>query len=156
MKNAFKAAALTCVIILVLSASSSTAQEWSDEQRAVWTHVETYWDLATQKDYEGYKDYFHSDYVGWGHSAALPGNKASSEKWLKYYLENYTWEIYEIKLAALAIFDDVAIVHYFYTGVYADAEGEKTEAKGRWTDILKKQGDKWVIIGDHGGSTVDD
>lgn len=23
---------------------------------------------------------------------------------------------------------------------------------GRWTDILLKQGNKWVITGDHGGS----
>jgi hypothetical protein len=25
--------------------------------------------------------------------------------------------------------------------------------QGRWTDILMKQGDKWVMIGDHGGRT---
>ena len=156
MKHLFKSAVLTFVIILILLASSTTAQEWSEEQRKVWSNVETYWDLAIQKDYEGFMGYVHSDYMGWANSDALPQNKASFEKWTKYGLANYTWEIYDLKLAALAIFDDVAIVHYVYTGVYVDAKGEKTEASGRWTDILKEQGDKWVIIGDHGGSTVDD
>ncbi len=28
--------------------------------------------------------------------------------------------------------------------------------QGRWTDLLKKQGDKWVMIGDHGGPDDDD
>lgn len=156
MKNVFKPVALIFMIILVLSASSITAQEWSDEQKAVWNHVEIYWDLILQKDSEGFKAYIHPDYSGWGNSEPLPGNKATLDKWLEYNLANNTWEIYELNLAALAIFDDVAIVHYYYTGVIADAEGKKREAKGRWTDILKKQGDKWVIIGDHGGSIDDD
>ena len=34
-------------------------------------------------------------------------------------------------------------------------EKEKVE-QGRWTDILIKQDDKWIMIGDHGGATSED
>ncbi len=154
MSNVSKLVALVSVIILVLSASSSTAQEWSDEQKAVWNHVEAYWELGIQEDLEGVMNYIHPDYSGWDNSRALPGNKASFEKWIKYYFENFTWIVFEINLTAMTISDDIAIVHYYYSGIIADADGKKNQAKGRWTDILKKQGDKWLLIGDHGGATA--
>ena len=53
------------------------------------------------------------------------------------------------------VIDNVAIAHYFYTGVYTDSKDEKTNTQGRWTDVLMKDGDKWVIIADHGGPTKD-
>ncbi|MEK9137617.1 MAG: nuclear transport factor 2 family protein, partial [Bacteroidota bacterium] len=55
--------------------------------------------------------------------------------------------------AAISIQGNVAIVHYFWTAVEKDADGKTDEHGGRWTDILMKQGDKWLIIGDHGGRT---
>ncbi len=155
MKNAFKPIALIFVIILLLSACSVIAQEWSNEQKAVWNNIETYYELWIQRDFDGFMEYVHPDYIGWSYSDALPGNKEFLEKWGQYNLKNYSWEIYELKLAALVIIDDVAVAHYYFTGVYLDSEDKKKDTKGRWTDILKKQGDKWVIIGDHGGS-IDD
>ena len=32
-----------------------------------------------------------------------------------------------------------------------NSEGKPTTEKGRWTDILMKKGDKWMLVGDHGG-----
>jgi hypothetical protein len=58
----------------------------------------------------------------------------------------------EVKPVANRIFGDVAIVHYYYSMIYKDAEGKDKTDKGRWTDILLKQGNRWVMIGDHGGS----
>jgi len=34
--------------------------------------------------------------------------------------------------------------------------GKEKSSQGRWTDILKKEGDKWLLIGDHGGPTEDE
>jgi hypothetical protein len=33
-----------------------------------------------------------------------------------------------------------------------EKDGKKEAENGRWTDILMKQGTKWVMIGDNGGS----
>jgi ketosteroid isomerase-like protein len=49
-------------------------------------------------------------------------------------------------------YGDVAFVHYYYTTVKETQDGKKKTESGRWTDILLKQGTRWVMIGDHGGS----
>jgi hypothetical protein len=38
--------------------------------------------------------------------------------------------------------------------MFKDVEGKENNESGRWTDILLKQGDKWVMIGDSGGSSA--
>ncbi len=48
---------------------------------------------------------------------------------------------------------NVAIVHYYYSTLIKNVEGKERNRSGRWTDILMKQGDKWVLIGDSGGRT---
>jgi ketosteroid isomerase-like protein len=151
MKMKFKPIVLIIVIIMIFTGSSISAQEWSDEQMEVWKQVESYWELFTNKDLEGFMSYVHSNYIGWGYNDQLPRDKSSFEKWIKYDIKNYSADIYEITPAAISIFDDVAIIHYFFTYVDSDSEGKKNRYRGRYTDILKKQGDKWVLIGDHGG-----
>jgi hypothetical protein len=44
-------------------------------------------------------------------------------------------------------------VHYYFTFLEKNAKGEEKTIQGRWTDILKKQGNRWVLIGDSGGRT---
>ncbi len=39
-----------------------------------------------------------------------------------------------------------------YSEAKETQDGKKSSESGRWTDILLKQGTKWVMIGDHGGS----
>jgi len=46
----------------------------------------------------------------------------------------------------------VAFVDYYYAMAKETPDGKKSSESGRWTDILLKQGSKWVMIGDHGGS----
>lgn len=54
------------------------------------------------------------------------------------------------------MYGNIAFVHYYYDQVVKDAEGKEKSESGRWTDILMKQGDKWVMIGDHGGPSPND
>ena len=64
--------------------------------------------------------------------------------------------MYDIQPAAIKIHGNVAFVHYHYVQVVKDAAGKDKETSGRWTDILMKQGDKWLLIGDNGGRTSKD
>lgn len=153
MRNKFKSIVLIVVSILIFSGSSISAQEWSGEQMEVWKHVETYWELYKNEDIKGFLSYIHPENLGWGYNNPLPMNKSSLEKWLKYYYENNSIDIIEINPVSISIFDDVAIVNYFWREVSSDTTGKKTGDKGRWTDILKKQDDKWIVISYHGGST---
>lgn len=129
------------------------AQEWSEAQKAVWKNVETYWALGAAQDLEGVMAYFHTDYLGWNDQDALPGDKTSTRKWFEHRLKTTKTLVQEIKPVGIKIHGNIAIVHYYFSTIIKDAEGKEKSTSGRWTDILIKQGDKWVMIGDHVGQT---
>lgn len=46
------------------------------------------------------------------------------------------------------------VLFHFPPSTAGTKTGDKEKGVGgRWTDVLKKQGDKWVLIADHGGAT---
>lgn len=132
------------------------AQEWSPAQKEVWKNVETYWDLQMKGDLEGFMSYFHDDYRGWNYGAALPSGKATVRKFVKHAMETSKILVQDIKPVAIQIYGNIAFVDYYWDRVVKDAEGKEKSHSGRWTDILIKQGDRWVMIGDHGGQTSKD
>jgi ketosteroid isomerase-like protein len=144
---------LIVVCITLLGSAQLFGQEWSEQQKEVWKNVETYANLWAKRDLEGFLAYFHDDFSGWGNADALPRNKARIRKFNSHNFETTKVLVTDIQPVGVNIFDNVAIVQYYFTDVLKDKEGKEQTVRGRWTDILMKQGDKWVIIGDHGGST---
>jgi ketosteroid isomerase-like protein len=145
--------ALSLLASVALLSTPLRAQEWTEAQKAVWKNVETYWALGAAQDLEGVMAYFHTDYLGWDVQNALPSDKASTKKWFEHQFNTTKTLVQEIKPVGIKIHGNIAIVHYYFSTVIKDAEGKEKSASGRWTDILIKQGDKWVLIGDHGGQT---
>lgn len=129
------------------------SQEWSAAQKEVWKNVEAYWALYDEGNLEGYMGYIHNDYVGWSYSSALPMDKTTVRKFVDHDLKTSKAVLSVIKPAAIGVFGNVAFADYVYTVIYKDAEGKEKSESGRYTDILMKQGDKWLLIGDHGGRT---
>jgi ketosteroid isomerase-like protein len=127
------------------------AQEWSAAQKEVWKNVETYNDLYAAGDLEKFMAYFHDDYLGWYNRDSLPVTKAELRKWLEHDFKTNKVLVYSVKPVGIKIHGDIAFVDYYYVQTIKDAEGKEKNERGRWTDILMKQGDKWVMIGDHGG-----
>jgi len=62
-------------------------------------------------------------------------------------------EIYDIRPAAIVVKGNVAVAYYYYSYVSKDTEGKMTEHHGRWADFLVKDGERWKLLGDHGGAT---
>ncbi len=131
--------------------SSVVAQEWSSAQKEVWKNVNNYWEIMAKGDVNGFLDYFHADYAGWENDEPLPSTKEETKKWLSFAYQGIKVAIYDLKPVAIKIHGDVAIVDYYFALIKENKEGKKTSESGRWTDILLKQGTKWVLIGDHGG-----
>ncbi len=127
------------------------AQEWSAAQKDVWKNVETYNDLYAAGDLEKFMAYFHDDYLGWYNRDSLPVTKAELRKWLEHEFKSNKVLVQSVKPVGIKIHGDIAFVDYYYVQTIKDAEGKEKIERGRWTDILMKQGDKWVLIGDHGG-----
>ena len=152
MKSFSKFSSLLVIgLILVAMAIPASAQEWSAAQKEVWKNVQTYWDLEAKHDLDGFMGYFHEDYVGWSKRSSFPGNKAQVRKWVAESHKNSKTIITDLSPLTINIFEDVAIVHYYYSQLTENKEGKRTNEKGRWTDVLMKQGNKWVLIGDQGG-----
>jgi len=148
-----------CLVVAVLLLSPSAylfSQEWSAAQKEVWKNVEAYNALADAGNVEGFMAYVHNDYLGWNYQSALPNDKAAVRKFVEYEFKTSKTILTSIKPVAIGVFGNFAYVHYYYAVIYKDNEGKEKSESGRWTDILMKQGDKWVMIGDHGGRTSKD
>jgi ketosteroid isomerase-like protein len=139
-------------VLVALTAIPSSAQEWSAAQKAVWDSVKAYTEAADRGDVEGYLSYLHEEYRGWPNAWPLPSRKADVRKVLGHFLKVETTELSWIEPVSIQIFDDVAIVNYYFGLHLKDEEGKIRNTGGRWTDILLKQGDKWLLVADHGGA----
>jgi ketosteroid isomerase-like protein len=129
------------------------AQEWNAAQKEVWKNVETYWALDAAGNLDGFMSYFHENYIGWQMSEPVPGNKATTRKFVEHDYKTEKTVIYNISPVSINVVGNVAIANYYYTRIAKDAEGKEKSRSGRWADVLMKQGDKWVLVGDHGGQT---
>lgn len=139
----------------LIAGPAAWAQEWSPAQMEVWKHVESFWQKDAAGDLEGVLSTVHENYVGWDLSEPTTSNKARLRKFLDYNYKNEKTDLYDIQPVAINIVGDVAVVYYHFTAITKDADDEKSYESGRWADILKKQGNSWLLIGDHGGVTSD-
>jgi len=143
----------SCLVLsmLLLVPLNTFAQEWSAAQKDVWASVEAYWAFDAQGKTKEFLEYFDPDYAGWYNKNALPSTKASSTKFITYGHKATKTVVYDIQPVAIKLHGQFAFVHYYYSQVTKNAEGKDEPNAGRWTDILTKRGDKWVLIGDSGG-----
>jgi ketosteroid isomerase-like protein len=152
MKHALRIVGLSSLVCVALFvAAPLPAQQWSDAQKDVWKSVENYWALDAKGDLEGFMSYFDASYVGWSYDSALPEDKATARKFTAHQYQVEKVLVYDIKPVAIQVHGNFAFADYYYTQVVKNAEGKEENVEGRWVDILMKQGDRWVLIGDHGG-----
>jgi ketosteroid isomerase-like protein len=145
---------LVLIVLLMpfLFLSNIQAQQWTAEQKEVWKSVETYNQLSANRD-AAFINYFDDSYRGWEYESDMPETKESVKKFIDNRDPNFKNIFYTITPASIWVNGNFAYVHYFYTSVNADKDGKRNWEKGRWTDILMKKGDKWIMVGDHGGKT---
>ena len=154
LRNLARGFAVFCAAsLLMFTASPLLAQEWSAPQKEVWKNVEAYWALDAAGNTEGFLSYFHTDYMGWDNGRAVPGGKDVARKFITHGHKTSKTLVYDVQPVGIKIHGNVAFAHYHYVQITKDEAGKEKESAGRWTDILMKQGDKWVMIGDHGGRT---
>ncbi len=139
---------------VIMLTANSFAQQWTSEQKDVWSGVEKYWEVSASGDAAGFLSYFDDSYEGWNNSSPVPMNKANVSKWIKNGLKNSTTVLYTITPITIWVKGDFAYVHYYYAEIDKDNKTGKNETNaGNWTDILMKDGGVWKLIGDHGGRT---
>ena len=143
-------------ILLVAFNSQIAAQEWSLDQKDVWKNVEAYWDLAAKGDLDGFVSYFHESFMGWNYGAPATSTKSSREKLINFFAPQNKTLFYNLTPVGIWVQGEFAFVDYHYMEVTENKDGKRDTDIGRWTDILIKDGDRWVMVGDHGGQTNND
>lgn len=140
------------VILFVFAfVSNSSAQQWSDAQKEVWTAVDAYWAVSLSSNPMDFISTFDDSYLGWSYDNEAPSTKADVKKSLGYWTSKGKVAYYTITPARIWVNGDFAFVHYYYTQVTEGPDGKPNTEKGRWTDILMKKAGKWMLVGDHGG-----
>ncbi|MDZ7625864.1 MAG: nuclear transport factor 2 family protein [Ignavibacteriaceae bacterium] len=138
-------------LLLFLFVANVSAQQWSDEQKAVWAGVEAYWAASASGNPMSFLDYFDESYLGWSYDNETPSGKSDAVKSLGYWFTRQNAVYYSSDPTKIWVNGNFAYVHYYYTQVSESNDGKPTTERGRWTDILMKKGDKWMLVGDHGG-----
>jgi len=139
------------LVAVFIFAAGVSAQQWSDAQKEVWAGVEAYWAVGMSDNPMDFLNYFDDSYYGWSYEYGAPGTKADVQKALSYWTKKGKTKYYTITPARIWVNGNFAYVHYYYTQVTESNDGKSNTERGRWTDILMKKGDKWLLVGDHGG-----
>ncbi len=143
---------LFVLLLPVLFVTNVQAQQWSAEQKEVWKSVETYNELSANRD-AAFINYFDESYRGWEYSYDAPDTKENVKKIISNRDPNFKILYSTLIPAAIWVNGNFAYVHYYYTMLSEGKDGKREWEKGKWTDILMKKGDKWIMVGDHGGKT---
>lgn len=151
--RAITTAVLLSAFSLMLSSQAVTAQTWSPRQQEVWRAVEALWVAGTSGDVDGYYDLVSDDYRGWSNAMRFPTTKAEHRPWSVHWQSTHKVILYDMFPLAIDIHGDIAVVFFSYRALSKDKDGKETLKKGRWTDIYKKTGERWLLIADAGGTT---
>lgn len=129
---------------------SSPGDAWSPAQKEVWAGVEELWRVSSAGDLESWFALVSDDFRGWSNADPAPFGKevarhrASLRVWKRIF--------YHVHPLAIDIHGDVAIVFYSFVTESEYPDGSRASATGKWTDIFRRQGDRWLLIADSGGS----
>jgi ketosteroid isomerase-like protein len=71
-------------------------------------------------------------------------------KWATHMIPKNNIAYTNLSPLEILVMSDVAVLHNYYST--QQTVGEKDMVKqGRWTDVWKKEGGKWLLIADSGG-----
>ncbi len=143
--SAFIAAVMLC------SATSALAQEWTKEQSELWNVVMNTWVTWKAGDIDGMAVYFHEKYQGWSSDAPLPVGKTEIFKWYKEMKEFMKVDYISAEPARIVITKNAAVVDYYFSvnATYTRGEEKKSEVmKGKNVEFYVKEDGKWLMLGD--------
>ena len=141
---------LIVLCITLLSSTQLFGQEWSEEQKEVWTTVENWSQAWADGDYNKIQSFIAEDYRGWNENSHAPFTKKEDQPWAKRWLQNNKTVVFSLYPFAIDIHGDIAIVFYSLHTILEQKDGSEQEWQGKWTDIYRKIDGKWLLIADIG------
>ena len=142
---------IVTLALLLVWVASGFAQQWSDAQKEVWNTVESFNEAWNEGDLDRFMGFFHADYRGWYSGMDAPSDRDSVQRWVEAIMASENVLVSDTTPLSIQIYGDTAIVHSVYASLVEYGNGERKFERGRWTDVLQKHNDRWLVIGDHGG-----
>ncbi len=139
------------LLALVAMAAPASAQTWSPEQQEIWKLEEQQWQMAKDKDLSWIDKMAHPNLSYWDVGQHMPQNKASLGRWSRYDSTNATVLEQELFPIAITITGNIAVVQYRYMVARENYKKERETVWGRYTDVLLKEGGRWLFITWAGG-----
>jgi len=147
MKNLFS---LILIVLFSFNIHSTFAQTWNQEQSEVWNIMEKLYDAIKSSDHEKYKSLLHKKFSIWFDDETFPSDRASHNIWEAHWFANTEVKISEILPLRIIIVDNIAVVHYLAKSLRT-RDDETAMRQSKWTDVLIKENDQWLLITTHGG-----
>jgi Domain of unknown function (DUF4440) len=146
-------AAAMAVLALCAVAGAASAEQWSAEQREVWNFEQLQWKMSAAKDLSWIDTMVHQNMTYWETGAPMPRDKASLKHWGRFDADNSTTLEQELFPISATITGNVAVVQYNYMVARENHKKERETVTGHYTDVLIKEGGRWLFLtwagGDH-------
>jgi len=139
------------VLCLALLPTLASAQTWNAEQQEVWKLEEQQWQMSKDKDVSWIDKMVHPNISYWDVDQPGPQNKASLQRWNRYNNANATVLEQELFPISMTITGNIAVVQYRYSVARENYKKERETSTGRYTDVLVKEGGRWLFIAWSGG-----
>jgi ketosteroid isomerase-like protein len=137
---------IQCLIVAMAINFSSVGQaaemKLSQNQQEIWGLVESYWESAHNGDLEGLMNLLHEKYVYWSEGYTVTYNKFEIEFLFTKWLTHNRPKSYELRVRAIQIIKDVAMVHYS-----VNTKGNWGSDSRRRTSVWMKNNGEWKLIG---------
>ena len=141
----------TAVVALCALTGGALADTGSVEQQEVWKVEQQQWASTAAKDDSWIETMVHPNLRYWETGAPMPRDRASLKHWSRYSNESNTTLEQELFPISVTVTGNVAVVQYRYMTASENYKKERTTVTGHYTDILMKEGGKWLFIAWEGG-----
>lgn len=123
----------------------------SPAEREAWRTIESMTEALARRDWEAFFSHFHPDFVGWTLVRATPVTLDSRRKWVPFMYASVQIIEYEVQPLSVRVYGDTAVCHYLAFKAKKRPDGGLSLEKEKWSDVLKKEDGRWVLISDSGG-----
>jgi hypothetical protein len=144
-------ATATAVLLLCTIADAASAQEWSAEQQEIWKVEQQQWKMSATKDMSWIDTMVHQNMKFWETGAPMPRDKASLKHWSRFDADNGSTLEQELFPISATITGNVAVVQYNYMVARENYKKERETVTGHYTDVLVKEGGRWLFLTWAGG-----
>jgi hypothetical protein len=144
-------ATATAVLMLCAVADAAAAQEWSAEQQEIWKVEQQQWKMSAARDMSWIDTMVHQNMKFWETGAPMPRDKASLKHWSRFDADNGSTLEQELFPISATITGNVAVVQYNYMVARENYKKERETVTGHYTDVLVKEGGRWLFLAWAGG-----